>query len=80
MILLGPRTDTATTSVARALNFEESQKKVKNVLDMAKSTDGSTNRLQAMKAAFKVDANITISIISHSHFFIRVSQAHSRIE
>ncbi|EJD75019.1 DEAD-box ATP-dependent RNA helicase 24 [Loa loa] len=49
----GPRTDTATTNIARALNFDGSQKEVKNVLDMAKATDGSTNRLQAMKAAFK---------------------------
>ncbi|KAL4002161.1 DEAD/DEAH box helicase family protein [Acanthocheilonema viteae] len=49
----GPRTDTATASITRALNFEEGQKKVKSVLDMAKATDGSTNRLQAMKAAFK---------------------------
>uniref|UniRef100_A0A1I8EU04 RNA helicase n=1 Tax=Wuchereria bancrofti TaxID=6293 RepID=A0A1I8EU04_WUCBA len=48
-----PRTDTGTTSIARALNFEEGQKKATNVLDMAKATDGSTNRLQAMKAAFK---------------------------
>ncbi|VDK69541.1 unnamed protein product [Onchocerca ochengi] len=49
----GPRTDTATTSTARALTFEENQKKAKNVLDIAKATDGSTNRFQAMKAAFK---------------------------
>uniref|UniRef100_A0A8R1U2A7 RNA helicase n=1 Tax=Onchocerca volvulus TaxID=6282 RepID=A0A8R1U2A7_ONCVO len=49
----GPRTDTATTSTARALTCEENQKKAKNVLDMAKATDGSTNRFQAMKAAFK---------------------------
>lgn len=56
IVLLGLRTDTPSSSIARALHFEESQKKGKNVLDMAKATDGSTNRLQAMKAAFKVDA------------------------
>ncbi|KAM3724357.1 ATP-dependent RNA helicase [Dirofilaria immitis] len=49
----GPRTDTATTSITRVLTFEENQKKMKNVLDMAKAVDGSTNRFQAMKAAFK---------------------------
>ncbi|OZC06138.1 hypothetical protein X798_06877 [Onchocerca flexuosa] len=49
----GPRADTAATNTARALTFEENQKKAKNVLDMAKATDGSTNRFQAMKAAFK---------------------------
>ncbi|EJW79558.1 hypothetical protein WUBG_09535 [Wuchereria bancrofti] len=52
-MFVDPRTDTGTTSIARALNFEEGQKKATNVLDMAKATDGSTNRLQAMKAAFK---------------------------
>lgn len=54
-MFVGPRTDTTATSIARALNYEGGQKNVKNVLDMAKATDGSTNRLQAMKAAFKVN-------------------------
>lgn len=66
-MLVGPGTDTTTAGIARALNFEEGQKKVKNVLDMAKATDGSTNRLQVMKAAFKVDINIIL--IYHSYFY-----------
>lgn len=50
----GPRADTGASTTARALNFESKQKNMQNVLDMAKAVDGSTNRLQAMKAAFKV--------------------------
>ncbi|VDN03800.1 unnamed protein product [Thelazia callipaeda] len=49
---------TSLNNTHRALNFE-SQKKGLSLLDMSKGIDGSTNRLQAMKAAFKSSFSCT---------------------
>lgn len=53
-MLCGKYLGVASKETAKALACEGRSEKKQDPLDLAKAADGSTNRLQAMKAAFKV--------------------------
>lgn len=54
LMLCGKYLGVASKETAKALACEGRSEKKQDPLDLAKAADGSTNRLQAMKAAFKV--------------------------